>query len=232
MTDNRLIDELSTEVQRPLRPALASLSTEFQGIFDDDTIEHFLVDSYQRLAAKSKTGSFLGVLSERFARERLQAMTRTRDASPSRPGVLFLCVHNAGRSQMAAGWLRNIAGDRVDVFTGGSEPGDELNAVVVEAMAEVGIDIRQEFPKPWTDEVVRAVDMVISMGCGDICPIYPGKNYVDWDLADPEGMTINQVRLVRENLKSLVEDLVGTFTSREPATASPDLRSRGNGIPL
>jgi protein-tyrosine-phosphatase len=110
---------------------------------------------------------------------------------------------------MAAGWLRSLAGDRIDVYTGGSEPGAALNPVVVSAMAEVGIDISQEFPKPWTDEVVRAVDLVIAMGCGDVCPIYPGKRYVDWDLDDPEGMTIDQVRTVRDEIKTRVNALVG-----------------------
>jgi len=150
----------------------------------------------------------LSVLSERFARERLGAMTRVAALTKGRPGVLFLCVHNAGRSQMAAGWLRHIAGDRVDVFTGGSEPGDALNPVVVAAMAEVGVDIRQEFPKPWTDEVVRAVDTVVAMGCGDVCPIYPGKSYVNWDLNDPEGMSLDGVRQVRDELRNRVQGLV------------------------
>jgi protein-tyrosine-phosphatase len=213
MADNRLIEELPPEDQRPLRPALAALKTEFRGTFDDESIEHFLVDSYERLADRSKSRNFLSVFSERFARERLRAMTRVETANPTKPGVLFLCVHNAGRSQMAAGWLRSIAGDRVDVFTGGSEPGDELNPVVVDAMAEVGIDIHEEFPKPWTDEVVRAVDMVIAMGCGDVCPIYPGKSYLDWELDDPEGMTLEQVRTVRDELKSRVESLVRELES-------------------
>ena len=213
MTDNRLIDELPAKDQRPLRPALTVLKTEFHGRFDDESIEHFLVDSYERLATTFKAKNYLGVLSERFARERLNAMTRVEAASSARPGVLFLCVHNAGRSQMAAGWLRSIAGDRVDVFTGGSEPGDELNPVVIDAMTEVGIDIRDEFPKPWTDEVVRAVDMVIAMGCGDVCPIYPGKSYLDWELDDPEGMTIERVRIVRDELKSRVQLLVGELDS-------------------
>jgi protein-tyrosine-phosphatase len=208
MSDNRLIDELPPSDQRPLRPALADLLKEFHGTFDDETIEHFLVDSYDRLAANSKSKNFLSVLSERFARERLGAMTRVDAATKGKPGVLFLCVHNAGRSQMAAGWLRSIAADRVDVFTGGSEPGDALHPVVVEAMAEVGIDIHQEFPKPWTDEVVHAVDTVIAMGCGDVCPIYPGKKYVDWDLNDPEGMSIEGVRQVRDEIRLRVQSLV------------------------
>lgn len=212
MTDNRLIDELPAEDQRPLRPALTSLKAEFKGVFDDETIEHFLVDSYERLAATAKVKNFLSIFSEKFARQRLQAMTRIEASTVRRPGVLFLCVHNAGRSQMAAGWLRNLAGDQVDVFTGGSEPGHQLNPVVVEAMAEVGVDIHEEFPKPWTDEVVRAVDTVIAMGCGDVCPIYPGTSYVNWDLDDPESMDIDRVRVVRDELKSRVEQLIGELT--------------------
>lgn len=213
MTDNRLIDDLSLDDQRSLNPALRSLKRQFHGTFDDESIEHFLVDSYQRLASISRIPTFLGVLAERFARERMQAMARV-DATTNKPGVLFLCVHNAGRSQMAAGWLRTLAGDRIDVYTGGSEPGEELNPVVVEAMGEVGIDISQEFPKPWTDEVVRAVDLIIAMGCGDVCPIYPGKRYVDWELDDPAGMSLDQVRVVRDAIKSRVETLVGELAHR------------------
>ena len=213
MTDNRLIAELPLDDQRSLNPALASLKKHFQGTFDYESIEHFLVDSFERLASTSRNRTFLGVFAERFARERMLAMTRMDATSTLKPGVLFLCVHNAGRSQMAAGWLRSIAGDQVDVFTGGSEPGEQLNPVVVEAMAEVGIDIGEEFPKPWTDEVVRSVDVVIAMGCGDVCPIYPGKSYVDWDLNDPDGMKIEQVRLVRDEIKSRVEVLVAEISS-------------------
>jgi protein-tyrosine-phosphatase len=209
MTDNRLLNELPLDDQRSLNPALSSLKRQFSGTFDDESIEHFLVDSFERLAATTRNPHFVSVFAEKFARERMQAMTRVDATSPNKPGVLFLCVHNAGRSQMAAGWLRNIAGDSVDVFTGGSEPGEQLNPVVVDAMAEVGIDIGHEFPKPWTDEVVRAVDVVIAMGCGDVCPIYPGKSYVDWDLDDPEGMNLEQVRVVRDEIKNRVEALVG-----------------------
>ncbi len=213
MSDNRLIDELAPSDQRPLRPALTNLLKEFHGTFDDETIEHFLVDSYDRLAANSKSRNFLSVLSERFARERLVAMTRVEAVAKGKPGVLFLCVHNAGRSQMAAGWLRSIAGDRVEVFTGGSEPAAALNPVVVEAMAEAGVDIHEEFPKPWTDEVVRAVDVVIAMGCGDVCPVYPGKSYVDWELNDPEGMSLEGVRQVRDELRNRVQSLAHELLS-------------------
>ena len=126
--------------------------------------------------------------------------------------VLFLCVHNAGRSQMAAGWLRHLGGDRVAVYSGGSEPAAEVNAVAVDAMAEVGIDIRAELPKPWTDEVVRAADVVVTMGCGDACPLYPGKRYEDWELDDPAGLGIEAVRAIRDDIRSRVEILLGQLT--------------------
>jgi protein-tyrosine-phosphatase len=207
MSNNFLIDDLPPSEQRPLRSALSVLLKQFHGVFDDETVERFLVDSYERLAATSRNRNFLSIFAERFARERLSAMAKVEMPLEGKPGVLFLCVHNAGRSQMAAGWLRHIAGDRIDVYTGGSEPADSLNPVVVEAMAEVGINISEEFPKPWTDEVVKAVDAVISMGCGDVCPIYPGKKYTNWELDDPAGMTLEGVRQVRDQLKVRVERL-------------------------
>jgi len=125
-----------------------------------------------------------------------------------KPKVVFLCVHNAGRSQMAAGWLKHLAGDRVDVFSGGSEPASTVNPAAVEAMAEVGIDIRTEFPKPWTDEIVRAADIVVTMGCGDACPVYPGKRYEDWVVDDPEGLDVVAVRPIRDEIRGRVEQLI------------------------
>ncbi len=119
-----------------------------------------------------------------------------------------MCVHNAGRSQMAAGWLRHLAGDGVEVYSGGSEPGTSLNPMAVQAMAEVGIDITSEYPKLWTDEVVRAVDVVVSMGCGDTCPFYPGKRYEDWDLTDPAGQPIEVVRTVRDEIERRIRGLM------------------------
>ena len=130
------------------------------------------------------------------------------DLSSDKPSVLFLCVHNAGRSQMAAGWLDHLAGDRVDVFSGGSEPAGTVNPAAVEAMAEVGIDIGTEFPKPWTDEIIRAADVVITMGCGDACPVYPGKRYEDWVLDDPEGLGVDAVRPIRDDIRRRVEKLI------------------------
>ena len=125
-----------------------------------------------------------------------------------KPMVLFVCVHNAGRSQMAAGWLTQLAGDRVQVRSAGSEPADQINPVAVAAMAEVGIDITGEQPKKLTVDSVEQADVVITMGCGDTCPIFPGKRYEDWDLTDPAGQPIEVVRQVREGIRTRVEALV------------------------
>ena len=124
------------------------------------------------------------------------------------PSVLFLCVHNAGRSQMAAGFLRHLGGGLVDVYSGGSEPGAALNAAAVEVMAELGIDISGQSPRQWTDEVARAADVIVTMGCGDTCPVYPGKRYVDWELDDPAGRSIDEVRLIRDEVERRVRRLM------------------------
>jgi arsenate reductase len=124
------------------------------------------------------------------------------------PAVLFLCVHNAGRSQMALGFFRELAGDRAVAWSGGSEPGDEVNPSAVAAMREVGIDISREFPKPWTDEVARAADVVVTMGCGDACPVFPGKRYEDWTLDDPAGKDVDAVRPVRDEIERRVRRLL------------------------
>ncbi len=138
-----------------------------------------------------------------------QITDRAVDPPPATtPGVLFLCVHNAGRSQMAAGWLRHLAGDRVTVYSGGSAPAAEVNASAVAAMAEVGIDITAEFPKPWTEEIVQAADVVITMGCGDACTLYPGKRYEDWELDDPAGQDVVAVRPIRDEIRGRVELLM------------------------
>jgi protein-tyrosine-phosphatase len=130
------------------------------------------------------------------------------------PEVLFVCVHNAGRSQMAAGLLNERAGGRVIVRSAGSIPANELNPRVVEAMSEIGIDISREFPKPLTDEFVRAADVVITMGCGDACPIYPGKRYEDWELEDPAGKDIATVRRLRDEIEVRVERLLEQLAPR------------------
>ena len=125
--------------------------------------------------------------------------------------MLFLCTHNAGRSQMALGYFRALAGERAVAWSGGSEPGNEVNPSAVAAMAEIGIDISGEFPKPWTDEAVRAADVVVTMGCGDACPLFPGKRYEDWELTDPNGLDVADVRPIRDEIKSRVEGLLASL---------------------
>jgi arsenate reductase (thioredoxin) len=125
-----------------------------------------------------------------------------------KPSVLFVCVHNAGRSQMAQGWLRHLAGDRVEVRSAGSAPGTAINAVAAQAMAEVGIDITGEHPKILTVDAVRESDVVITMGCGDTCPIFPGERYEDWELTDPAGQGIDVVRQVRDEIRARIETLL------------------------
>ena len=128
-----------------------------------------------------------------------------------RPTVLFLCVHNAGRSQMAAGWLRHLAGDAVEVVSGGSEPAAQLNPAAVAAMAEVGVDIAGAQPRKFTDADARAADVVLTMGCGDTCPFFPGKRYEDWELRDPAGQPIEVVREVRDEIRTYVERLIDSL---------------------
>ena len=127
------------------------------------------------------------------------------------PAVLFMCVHNAGRSQMALGWFRHLAGSDAIAWSGGSEPAHAINPSAVAAMAEIGIDITSEFPKPWTDEVVRAADVVVTMGCGDACPFYPGKRYEDWQLDDPAGQSIEAVRPIRDEIGRRVAALLASL---------------------
>ena len=129
-----------------------------------------------------------------------------------RPEVLFVCVHNAGRSQMAAGLLAKMAGDRVSVRSAGSEPADQLNPRVVEAMKEIGIDVSSELPRPLTGNMVKAADIVVTMGCGDACPIYPGKRYEDWELEDPAGKDLETVRRIRDDIEGRVRALVAELT--------------------
>ena len=133
---------------------------------------------------------------------------RVANLHTKRPSVLFVCVHNAGRSQMAAGWVRHFAQDRIDVYSGGSNPGKQLNAAAIEAMNEVGIDIANESPKLFDVEHVKAADAVITMGCGDTCPIFPGKRYEDWALEDPAGLGVEAVRPIRDEIRRRVVELL------------------------
>jgi arsenate reductase (thioredoxin) len=158
------------------------------------------------------------LMAERFARQRLRALAKVEgEHDDGIPTVLFLCVHNAGRSQMALGWFNHLAGGRAIAWSGGSEPGMEVNPAAVDAMAEVGIDITAEYPKPWTDEVVRAADAVITMGCGDACPVFPAKRYEEWTLEDPAGQGVAAVRPIRDEIERRVRALLAEL--EVPATA-------------
>ena len=200
---------ISTEQQLALRSAAHNLQREFSGTFGQETIQLFLESSYDQFAKGARLPNFITLFAERFARQRLKALAKIEGkANDGTPTVLFLCVHNAGRSQMALGWFNHYAGHRAVAWSGGSEPGTEINPTAVAAMAEVGIDIAQEFPKPWTEEIVHAADVVITMGCGDACPLFPGKRYEDWVLDDPAGQSLDSVRAIRDEIGKRVQTLL------------------------
>jgi len=185
------------------------IAPDFEQLFSREITQRIVSESLEELTEQATVATWLPTFAERFARDRLRALAKTEHlVDDERPSVLFLCVHNAGRSQMAAGLLRHLSGGTVAVYSGGSEPASEINSMAVEAMAEIGIDIENEFPKPWTNEIVGAVDVVVSMGCGDACPILPGKRYVDWELEDPAGQPLEVVRRVRDEIKKRVSNLI------------------------
>jgi arsenate reductase (thioredoxin) len=219
MTETHDLD-LSPDQNLSLRAAAERLHREFAETFGTETIELFLHTSYDQFAGRAAIPNFLPLLAERFARQRLKALARVEGkALTGTPIVLFLCTHNAGRSQMALGFFQRLAGDRAVAWSGGSEPGDELNPAAVEAMHERGIDITREFPKPWTDEILRAADVIITMGCGDACPIFPGKRYEDWTLDDPAGKNVETVRPIRDEIERRVRRLLaelGVATETRP----------------
>jgi arsenate reductase (thioredoxin) len=203
-------DQITRSLDRrdALHEAAVRLQGEFTGIVGVETVEVLLHDSFDRLR-DAHYPDYVPLLAERFARERLHALARTEGSLVSdRPTVLFLCVHNAGRSQMAAGWLRHLAGDRVEVLSGGSAPVEAVNPAAVEAMREVGIDIADQYPKPWTEETVGAADVIVTMGCGDACPVLPGKRYLDWELVDPAGKGVDAVRPIRDDIEQRVRGLL------------------------
>jgi protein-tyrosine-phosphatase len=200
---------LDPVTQRFVDQAANSLASEFAGIFSEETIARYIGDSLDRLGG-SRINVFVPVLAHRFARERLKALAQVEGlVTKEQPEVLFVCVHNSGRSQMAAGLVKLRSEGRIHVRSAGSQPGEAINPAVIEAMTELGVDMSEEFPKPLTDEVVQAADVVITMGCGDACPIYPGKKYEDWVLDDPAGQSLETVRRIRNELDAKVEQLIG-----------------------
>jgi protein-tyrosine-phosphatase len=199
---------------RHVEQGVKGLKEEFRGIFSEATVDRFVKESLEALAG-SRAPQFVPIFVNRFARERLRALAQSEGTIAKEvPEVLFVCVHNAGRSQMAAGLLNKRAEGRVHVRSAGSTPANELNPRVVEAMREIGIDISQEFPKPLSDEFVKAADVVITMGCGDACPIYPGKRYEDWELDDPAGQDLETVRRIRDEIDARVAALIDQLAAK------------------
>ena len=206
--------DLSIDQLLALRTAAARLQERFSGVFSTETIERFLYHSYDEFASRAAVAQWLPLLAERFAVQRLTALARVEGRGDDhRPIVLFLCVHNAGRSQMALGFFEYLAGEMAIGWSGGSEPASQIDPAAIEAMAERGIDISREFPKPWADEVVRAADVIVTMGCGDACPIFPGKRYEDWSVDDPAGLDLADVRVVRDDIERRVRTLIGEIAA-------------------
>ena len=220
--------EMSPLMRQCLDATATELATEFRGVFSRETVARYVEESYESLGERPTVGpNFLPVIIERFARERLWAIAQaTGVVEKLLPEVLFVCEHNAGRSQIAAGLAHHLSQGWVGVRSAGSRPDERLDPVVVEAMLEIGIDVRDEFPKPLTDEVVRAAHAVVTLGCGDACPVYPGTRYQDWPVADPVGRTLPLVRAIRYDLFHRVWDLIETLL---PSLDLSDLHRTARG---
>lgn len=183
------------------------LAARYHGTFNRETIARTLVDSRDLLAARG-SAPLLASRAAAFTASRLDDLHRVEVAPTATPSVLFVCVQNAGRSQLAAGILRQLAGDKVTVRTAGSAPAAEVRSAIVTALDEIGIALGGEFPKPLTEDAVKAADVVVTMGCGDACPVYPGRRYLDWDLADPVGQPLSAIRDIRDNIDQRVRGLL------------------------
>ena len=209
------LDVLDPVTRQHVERAAEALQREFAGTFSQETIARYIAESAE-LLGDARVNVYVPVLVHRFTRERLKALGQAEgEIAKDMPEVLFVCVHNAGRSQMAAGLVKLRSEGRIHVRSAGSDPGEQINPAVVEAMRELGVDMAEAFPKPLTDEVVRAADVVVTMGCGDACPIYPGKRYEDWELDDPEGQSLESVRRIRDEIDSRAQGLVDQLLPSE-----------------
>lgn len=191
-----------------LERIVADLTARYRRRLAPETVRSFIEESYAMLAERDGSRPNRASQTSSFVIDRLDALLRADQASRSVPEVLFVCVQNAGRSQLAAAILRQLAGDRVIVRTAGSEPAVAVRSTIVTVLDEIGTPLGGEFPKPLTDEAVRAADYVITMGCGDACPIYPGRQYLDWDIPDPVGQPIARVREIRDDIEGRVRRLL------------------------
>ena len=205
---NALIGDAGTATGTPdLERIVDDLALRFRGTFSRETVRDSVQSSYD-LLARGSSSPLLSSRTAAFAATRLEALSRAQGDLPARPEVLFVCVQNSGRSQLAAGILRHLAGDRVGVRSAGSAPGPEVRSSIVQALDEIGVSVGGEFPKPLTHDVVRAADVVITMGCGDACPVFPGRRYLDWPLEDPVGKPMDTVRSIRDDVESRVRQLL------------------------
>ena len=192
-----------------LTRAAGNIATRFRGVFGPETIERYLHESYDLLAATSRIQTYVPLLAERFAVERLRALARSQgDVVTDTPEILYLCVHNAGRSIAAAVLTEHYGQGRVQVTSAGSAPGGEINPAMAAVLRERGLDPDQQFPKPLTDEAARGADVIVTMGCGDACPVYPGKRYLDWELTDPAGKPVEDVRPIVDQIDARVRSLL------------------------
>jgi len=207
MTDKGMFE--FDDLQGVLSRVADRLDDNFTGIFSKETIERYVKESYDLLAVNATVTVHLPSLTERFAKDRLRALAQYETKiEKDKPSILFVCVHNAGRSQMAAALATELSSGRVEVRSAGSAPSDSIPQNVHDAMQEIGLSLENAFPKPLTDEVVRASDVVITMGCGDACPIYPGKRYEDWSLTDPSELDLDGVREVRNDISERISNLL------------------------
>ena len=201
-------DDRNVPLERRILRQARNLAAEFAGIFNFETIHRYVHESTD-LLQNVRIPDYVHLVAGRLARDRLKALARTQgNLKEDSCLILYLCNHNAGRSQMAAAFTAHLGQDRVSVMSAGSTPASEVNTVAVQAMEELGIDLSGAFPKPVTDEVVHAADVVVTMGCGEACPVYPGKRYLDWEVADPAGEPMEVVRAIRDDICCRVEDLL------------------------
>lgn len=193
------------------------LAARYEGVFGRETVARCVADSREQLEARGDSRLIVSRTAA-FAASRLDDLARADGRDAAIPAVLFVCVQNAGRSQLAAGILRQLAGDRIVVRTAGSAPAPEVRSAIVTALDEIGVTLGGEFPKPLTDEAVRAADVVVTMGCGDACPIHPGRRYLDWDLEDPVDKPLSTVRRIRDDIDDRVRALLAELL---PVSSAP-----------
>ncbi len=222
--------QMTSDVRLSLDGVVERLAARYHGVFSEESVNVVVESAWEEFARQATLQHrFMPMLIERFARDQLRACAQADGLIVKEvPEVLFVCVRNAGRSQMAAAFAHRLGDEHVGVRSAGSDPGEVIHPVVIEAMTEIGLDVTEEFPKPLTDVVVRAADVVVTMGCGDACPVYPGKRYQDWAVADPSGQSIETVRVIRRDIYSHVRELLVEMV---PAGSIGELRAPDGSEP-